>query len=143
MQMKKLFGALLLCAALGSMSAPAFAQTATASATAAVKDPVDSLVKFKKETIDFGTTKQNNPVSVDYVFTNISDHPVLIQNAQASCGCTTPSWTKEPVLPGKEGKVTATYNASGMGKQNKTIWIRFKGMNQDKELHLLGTVVSK
>ncbi len=104
------------------------------------QNPADVKVKFAKETIDFGKTDLNKPVSVDFEFTNISKEPVLIEAARASCGCTTPKWTTEPILPGKKGKVTANYNASSMGPQNKTIWVKFKGVDSDKELHLTGTV---
>jgi hypothetical protein len=121
-----LFASMLLTTAL-------WAQTQTGN-------PVDTKVKFKQETIDFGKTKLNKPVSVDFEFTNTSKEPVLIETARASCGCTTPSWTKEPVLPGKKGKVTASYSANSVGTQNKTVWVRLKGVDQDKELHLTGTV---
>ncbi|ASZ11329.1 DUF1573 domain-containing protein [Chitinophaga pendula] len=102
--------------------------------------PLDVKVKFKKESIDFGKTNLNKPVTVNFEFTNTSKEPVLIEAARASCGCTTPDWTKQPILPGKTGKVTATYSANGLGQQNKTIWVKFKGVDQDKELHLTGTV---
>jgi hypothetical protein len=121
-----LFASMLLTTAL-------WAQTQTGN-------PVDTKVKFKQETIDFGKTKLNKPVSVDFEFTNTTKEPVLIETARASCGCTTPTWTKEPVLPGKKGKITAGYSANSVGQQNKTIWVRLKGVDQDKELHLTGTV---
>ncbi|TWI88136.1 DUF1573 domain-containing protein [Chitinophaga japonensis] len=100
----------------------------------------DAKAKFAKETIDFGKTQLNKPVTVDFEFTNITKEPLLIEAARASCGCTTPKWTKEPILPGKKGTITATYSANGVGQQNKTIWVKFKGVDQDKELHLTGTV---
>ncbi|HVI48196.1 MAG TPA: DUF1573 domain-containing protein [Chitinophaga sp.] len=129
MKMRKfilsLFASMLLTTALWAQSQP---------------NPADSKVKFAKETVDFGKTELNKPVTVDFEFTNISKEPVLIEAARASCGCTTPKWTQEPILPGKKGKITASYSANGMGQQNKTIWVKFKGVDQDKELHLTGTV---
>ena len=124
-----LFASMLLTTAL-------WAQTTT------TKNPADAKVKFVKETVDFGKTELNKPVSADFEFTNISKEPVLIETARASCGWTTPKWTQEPILPGKKGKVTATYSANGLGQQNKTIWVKFRGVDQDKELHLTGTVGS-
>jgi len=100
----------------------------------------DAKVKFKQETIDFGKTQLNKPVTVDFEFTNVAKEPVLVEAARASCGCTTPNWSKEPILPGKKGKVTATYSANAVGQQSKTIWVKLKGVDQDKELHLTGTV---
>jgi hypothetical protein len=134
MNMKKLilslFASMLLTTAL-------FAQAQTGAGAA---NPADAKVKFVKETVDFGKTELNKPVTIDFEFTNISKEPVLIETARASCGCTTPKWTLEPILPGKKGKVTASYSANGVGQQNKTIWVKFKGVDQDKELHLTGTV---
>lgn len=109
-------------------------------AQAQTGNPVDAKLKFNKETIDFGKTKLNKPVSVDFEFTNTTKEPVIIESARASCGCTTPTWTKEPILPGKKGKITAGYSANSVGQQNKTIWVKVKGVDQDKELHLTGTV---
>ncbi|CAL1520269.1 DUF1573 domain-containing protein [Chitinophaga sp. MM2321] len=117
-----------------------FASMLITTALWAQTNPADSKVKFTKETIDFGKTKLNKPVAVDFEFTNISKEPILIEAARASCGCTTPKWTQEPVLPGKKGKISASYSANGTGQQNKTIWVKFRGVDQDKELHLTGTV---
>jgi Protein of unknown function (DUF1573) len=134
MKMKKfilsLFASMLLTTALWAQTTPATQSTP------------DAKVKFVKETVDFGKTELNKPVTADFEFTNISKEPILIEAARASCGCTTPKWTQEPILPGKKGKVTATYSANGVGQQNKTIWVKFRGVDQDKELHLTGTVGS-
>jgi hypothetical protein len=134
MKMKKfilsLFASMLLTTALWAQTLPA------------TQNPADAKVKFAKETVDFGKTELNKPVTVDFEFTNVSKEPILIEAARASCGCTTPKWTQEPILPGKKGKVTASYSANGLGQQNKTIWVKFRGIDQDKELHLTGTVGS-
>ena len=115
-----------------------YAQTAPAAQTS--KSPLDSRVKFKSETIDFGTAKQNKPVTVQFVFTNTGTTPLVIENARPSCGCTTPNYTQEPVLPGKEGKITATYNAAVVGQVSKTVSVKFKGIDQELDLHLTGKV---
>ncbi|HEX5554668.1 MAG TPA: DUF1573 domain-containing protein [Chitinophagaceae bacterium] len=117
---------------------------ATASATtktqATKKSPFDGKIKFQKETVDFGTAKLNHPVTVQFEFTNVGQQPVIIQSAQPSCGCTTPSWTKEPVLPGKKGVVKAIYNSAVLGQVNKTVFVNFKGIPQTMELHLTGKI---
>lgn len=101
---------------------------------------VDLKIKFKKETVDFGTTKFNKPVTVTFDFTNVSKEPVLIESAKASCGCTVPKWTVEPILPGKSGQITATYSANAVGKPTKTVYVKLKGIDQEKELILTGKV---
>jgi hypothetical protein len=141
---------LLFCLAAGIFicSGTAFAQTSvktqpqeTNAKKPAKKSPFDGIVKFKKETVDFGTTKLNDPVTVEFKFTNVSDKPLIIKSAQPSCGCTTPDWTKKPVLPGKQGMVKATYNASALGQTNKTVFVNFQGIPQTLQLHLTGEVV--
>ena len=59
-------------------------------------------IKFDKTTQNFGTFSENNPVvSCTLTFTNVGDAPLVIHQAVASCGCTVPEYTHEPVMPGK------------------------------------------
>src|SRR6478735_2775453 len=82
---------------------------------------VDDLVKFKETVFDFGKIKQGVPVNHEFSFTNISDKPVVVENATASCGCTTPSWPQAPVAKGKTDKITAGFNAAAPGSFTKNI----------------------
>jgi len=69
---------------------------------------------------------------------------VVISHVQASCGCTTPEWTKEPVLPGKTGFVKALYNSNGRpGVFNKTITVTSNATDPSKVLTIKGEVISK
>ena len=69
---------------------------------------------FREETHDFGTIdEQKGPVTHEFVFTNNSPRPVKILKVQASCGCTTPAWSKEVIPPGKEGFIQASYDPKG------------------------------
>jgi hypothetical protein len=72
---------------------------------------------------DFGKIKQGTPVTHEFKFTNTGKTPLIITNVQASCGCTTPSWTKEEVMPGGTGFIKATYNAAAVGAFNKTVTV--------------------
>lgn len=72
---------------------------------------------------DFGKIKQGVPVTHEFKFKNSSKVPLIITNVQASCGCTTPAWTKDPVPPGGEGFIKATYNAAAVGAFNKTVTV--------------------
>lgn len=70
--------------------------------------------EFKNSVHDFGKINESdNSASVTFSFKNVGDAPLIIQRAHASCGCTTPDHTKEPILPGKEGRVTVTYSTVG------------------------------
>ena len=71
-------------------------------------------IKFDKTTHDFGKFSENSPVvSCVFTFTNIGDAPLVIHQAVASCGCTVPEYTKEPIQPGKKGTIKVTYNGTG------------------------------
>ncbi|MDR0799268.1 MAG: DUF1573 domain-containing protein [Dysgonamonadaceae bacterium] len=72
---------------------------------------------------DFGTIKENGGlVSVVFKVTNVSQDDIIVVEVHASCGCTTPQWTKEPIQPGKTGEITATFNPKGRpGPFTKTI----------------------
>jgi hypothetical protein len=71
-------------------------------------------LQFREEMFDFGSVPENKgPVTHEFVFTNNSNRPVKILTVQASCGCTTPDWSKDVVAPGKTGYVQASFNPQG------------------------------
>jgi hypothetical protein len=115
-----------------------FAQTAPA---ATVKK-ADNFVKFKESVHDFGKIKQGVPVTYNFVFSNITDKPVVIESATASCGCTTPVKPEAPVAKGKEDKITAGFNAAAAGPFNKTIYVKVAGVDQPMELKITGEVLT-
>ena len=116
-----------------------FAQNQTTPAATVKK--ADSFVKFKDVTHDFGKIKQNSPVTFNFVFTNVTDKPVVIESATASCGCTTPVKPEAPVAKGKEDKITAGFNAAAAGPFNKTIYVKVAGVDQPLELKITGEVL--
>ncbi len=84
--------------------------------------------------------------SVEHVFnfTNTGNQPLVIQNVQASCGCTTPDWTKAPIAPGAKGFVKATYNPSNRpGQFNKTITVMSNAEQPSMILRIIGNVTPK
>jgi len=119
------------------LTAGVFAQTA---APATVKK-ADSFVKFKDVTHDFGKIKQGVPVTYAFAFSNITDKPVVIESATASCGCTTPVKPEAPIAKGKEDKITAGFNAAAAGPFNKTIYVKVAGVDQPLELKITGEVL--
>ncbi len=71
-------------------------------------------ITFGKLVHDFGTfPEESGKVSYTFEFTNTGKSDVIVMNVSASCGCTTPDWTKSPVKPGEKGIVEATYNPAG------------------------------
>ncbi len=101
---------------------PAAATTAAAPAAASATQDA-SVMKFDAEIHDFGTLKQNVPAEHTFKFTNTGKEPIILQRVQPSCGCTSPTWSKDPILPGKTGEIKAAYNAAAAGAFNKSITV--------------------
>lgn len=64
---------------------------------------------FETEMHDFGTVPEGPAAEYTFKFKNTGDQPINLKQVKASCGCTTPSWSKDPVLPGKTGEIKASY----------------------------------
>ncbi len=102
-------------------------------------------ITFEKSTHDFGKIKeQDGMATVVFVFKNTGDAPLVINRVQASCGCTTPSWTREPILPGNTGVITAAYNpANRPGTFIKSISVFSNAGTQPTLLTIRGDVIPK
>ncbi len=98
--------------------------------------------KFVEETWDFKDIPQSTPVTHIYEFENTGKDPIIISQVTASCGCTTPEWTKEPVMAGKKGTVKVTYNAAKEGTFTKTVTI-LSNVGNPKYLTIKGNVLSR
>ncbi|MFN8281891.1 MAG: DUF1573 domain-containing protein [Chitinophagales bacterium] len=99
-------------------------------------------IKFATTEHDFGNLPQGKPVSFDFEFENTGQAPIELENVQASCGCTTPIWTKEPILFGKKGVIKAQYNMAREGLFDKTITVTAKSGEQ-VILHIKGNAIAQ
>lgn len=99
-------------------------------------------VQFKEEAFDFGQVKEGEgPVTHQFEFTNALNRPVKILNVKPSCGCTTPDWTREPVMPGKTGFIQARFDPKGRpGYFNKTLTVTTDADGSSIVLQIKGTV---
>lgn len=102
----------------------------------------EELVKFKETVYDFGKIKQGVPVTHEFAFTNISDKPVVVESATASCGCTTPAWPQAPVAKGKTDKITAGFNAAAPGSFTKHITVKLAGVDAPVDVTIKGEVLN-
>jgi len=119
-----------------TQSAPA---TPAAPAVQENKNAAD--FKFEVEEYNFGTIKQGDKVSYDFSFTNVGKEPLVITEAHGSCGCTVPSWPKEPIAKSGKGSIHVEFNSTGkMGPQDKTVTITSNAKVGSKVLHLKGNV---
>jgi hypothetical protein len=100
---------------------------------------------FEKIEHNYGKIKEDaGPADYSFVFRNIGKVPLVISNVSASCGCTTPEWSREPVLPGKSGFIKVSYNPLGRpGVFDKTVTIAANIMNGVQVLKISGEVVPK
>jgi hypothetical protein len=106
------------------------------------KKKAEEVVKFKEVKHSFGKIKQGVPVTHNFEFSNISQTPVIIENASATCGCTTPVWPQQPIMQEKNDKITAGFNAANPGPFDKTIFVKVKGIDYPLELKITGEVLS-
>lgn len=109
------------------LSAPLFAQEATK-------------IKFEKTTHDFGELEKGAPCEYTFQFTNTSEQPIILSRVKASCGCTTPSYTKEEVAAGASGTINVKYNSQRVGPFNKTITVTYDSVERPIVLYIKGKV---
>lgn len=113
------------------------AQTQT-NVTAVPVAPTESLTLNETE-YDFGKIPQGKPVTHDFEFTNTGNTPFVLDNVRASCGCTTPEWSKDTVAVGATAVIKVGYNAANEGPFNKPVTIIYNG-NQSKQIIIKGEV---
>lgn len=129
--MKKILSSVLLIFMIASQ---AFAQESKA------------VISFEKLTHDFGTIKEvDGPVTCTFKFKNTGTGTLVIYQAIASCGCTSPTYPKEPIKPGSEGEIKVTYNGAGKmpGKFDKVITLRTNTKEEIVRLKIKGTMIGK
>lgn len=102
------------------------------------------VMAFEFEEYDFGDINEGDDATVDFVFTNTGTEKLILTDVKASCGCTTPYWSKEPVMPGEKGKITAKYATQGRpGNFSKTITITANTGEETKRIFIKGNVIAK
>ena len=132
--MKKtiLSAALIFCAMLGI----------NAQETTATPSPNPNAPKFNFETevVDYGTIEHNANGDREFKFTNTGKEPLIISNAQGSCGCTTPQWPKEPIMPGASAVIKVHYATDRVGAFEKTVTLTSNADTPTKVLKIKGVV---
>lgn len=104
-----------------------------------------SAIKFEKTTHDYGRIAEEVGQAVcEFEFTNTGTKPLIINRVAASCGCTTPKYTKEPVLPGKKGVITVSYSTTNrVGSFSKTVRVFSNAGDEAEVLVIKGEVLPK
>lgn len=101
-----------------------------------------AVIKFETEVIDYGTIEQHSDGARLFTFTNEGDAPLLITNVKTSCGCTVPSYSKAPILPGKTGELNIKYDTKRLGAFTKTITVISNAEGGNKILKIKGNIVA-
>ncbi len=130
LEMKK-FMSLLLFLGLATFT---FAQDEAATGPAA---------KFETIEIDYGTIDQGADGIRKFMFTNTGTDPLVIKNARGSCGCTVPTWPKEPVMPGETASVDVKYDTNRVGKFTKTVTLTTNETIGTRMLTIKGNILKK
>lgn len=136
--MRKLASILVL-----SLCAITFVAAQTAETAKKAAKQSGAVMTFESETIDYGTIEQNaEPVRI-FKFTNTGTEPLVIKNAQGSCGCTVPSYSTAPVLPGESSEIKVKYDTNRIGKFTKRVTLTTNAVTETQVLTIKGEVLKK
>ena len=89
-------------------------------------------IRFEELEHQYGTIQKGGNGDCEFTFWNDGNEPLILQNVKASCGCTTPSYTQKPVMPGKTGTIHVRYNTNNVGGFTKTITITSNAVNESR-----------
>jgi uncharacterized protein DUF1573 len=101
--------------------------------------PKPEVLALKETGHNFGKIPQGRPATYVFEVVNTGQVPLKLDNVQASCGCTTPEWSREAIVPGAVAQIKVGYNAHAEGAFNKTVTITYNG-SQTKTLTITGDV---
>lgn len=99
-------------------------------------------IEFEKLVHDYGEVQYNGNGECEFRFTNTGNEPLILQKPKSSCGCTVPTWPKEPILPGESDVIKVTYKTTKVGTINKSITVTSNAKtNATVVLRIKGTVL--
>lgn len=112
-----------------------YAQEKTAS-----ENPNAAEITFENDVHDYGTIKAGADGNCEFKFKNTGKEPLIISNAKGSCGCTVPTFPKEPIMKGQTGVIKVHYDTKRIGAFTKTITIESNAKTNPKILTIKGNV---
>ncbi|MDR1973194.1 MAG: DUF1573 domain-containing protein [Bacteroidales bacterium] len=118
-------------------NAKAEVEAETPTTVAPVEGPE---ILFENTVHDYGTIEKGANGDCEFVFTNVGTEPLILATVQASCGCTTPSWTREPIEAGQKGTIKVHYDTQRVGGFSKSITVTTNGKTDRVVLQIKGTV---
>ncbi len=97
---------------------------------------------FTSDVVDMGKIPLGTPKTVTFTVKNVGKAPLIIETVTPTCGCTTKEFTQEPIMPGKMGKIVATYNAASVAPFEKQLTVKFAGFSDIRMINIKGEVVT-
>ena len=116
--------------------------TATPAAKVEVQNPNAATMTFESEVVDYGTIDQGADGVREFKFTNNGKEPLIISNARGSCGCTVPTWPKEPIKPGESSVIKVKYDTKRLGAINKSVTITSNAATPTKVVRIKGKIIA-
>lgn len=104
-------------------------------------DPNAPIMKFDHDTIDYGTIPHNADGYRYFKFTNLGKEPLIIKEAHGSCGCTVPTWPKEPIQPGQSNEIKVHYATDRVGRVTKSVTITSNANPGTKTIYIMVNVL--
>ena len=101
---------------------------------------VDATIDFESRVVDYGVIEHNSDGLREFVFTNNGTEPLIIKNAKGSCGCTVPTWSRDPIAPGATSEIGVKYATNRVGKFTKTITLTTNASKKPVILTIKGEV---
>ncbi|MCB0403078.1 MAG: DUF1573 domain-containing protein [Flavobacteriales bacterium] len=114
----------------------------TTPADAVVQNPNAPVMTFESEVVDYGTIEQGADGVREFKFTNTGKEPLIISNARGSCGCTVPTWPKEPIKPGESSVIKVKYDTKRLGAINKSVTITSNASEATKVVRIKGKIIA-
>ena len=117
--------------------------TVKAQDAAVPANPNGPDIQFAKTVHDYGTIIQGADGNCDFKFKNTGKEPLILSNVVSSCGCTVPSWTRDPIMPGKEGTIKVKYDTNRIGVIGKQITVMSNAKTERVVLQITGKIEPK
>ena len=138
--MKKVFSILVVMAFVFAGVAQSGDTQAQPKKNKKVKTPEITFVKLVH---DYGQIEQGANGECEFEFKNTGKADLILTNCRSSCGCTVPSWLKDPIAPGEKSVIKVKYNTQRIGQINKTITVESNAVNDRVVLKITGNVNPK
>ncbi|WP_152287233.1 DUF1573 domain-containing protein [Flavicella marina] len=97
--------------------------------------------KFNEEVIDYGKIEKGADGAREFTFTNVGGSPLIISATKGSCGCTVPTYDKEPIMPGETGTIRVKYDTKRIGRFSKSVTITSNATESKKVVRIKGEVL--